>query len=460
MHDLLIIGSGSAGVAAAIEARNQGATVAVIEGATVGGTCVNVGCVPSKTLLRAAEANYRAKHSSFAGVKTSGSEIDLRAIIGQKDRLVEDLREHKYTAVLESVGVPLIRGYARFTGKSNLDVDGRAFSARTFLVATGAAPALPAIPGLHESKPWTYLEALSPDEQPESLLVVGGGPIGLELAQAYSRLGTRVTVLEALPQILSGGEEEVSEALRAYLEDEGIEIHTDTRVSRVVRDGAYRVTAGIEGGDRSFEAERLLVATGRRPLTEGLGLESAGVRLTAGGAVEVDAHLATANPAVYAAGDVAGLPQFVYVGAQSGRVAARNALNPTREQLDLTALPRVTFTDPGVATVGLTENEARAGHGEVRVSKLQMDQVPRALAAFDTRGFVKLVTDGDGRILGLHVLAPEAGDLIQEGILAVKFGLNYRDLIDTFHPYLTAVEAVRLAAQALDTDVKQLSCCA
>ena len=460
MHDLLIVGSGSAGVAAAIEASNQGASAVVIEGGTVGGTCVNVGCVPSKTLLRAGEANHKASGSSFAGVKPKGSEVDFRAIIAQKNGLVEDLREHKYTEVLESVGVPLVRGRARFTGKDSLEVDGEGYRAKRFLIATGAAPTLPPIPGLQESRPWTYIEALSPDEQPQDLLVIGGGPIGLELAQAYARLGTRVTVLEALPQVLSGEEEQVSEALRAYLEEEGIEIVTDARVTRVDRDGSYQVTAETGGAERSFSAERLLVATGRRPRTEELGLEAAGVRLGPEGAVEVDGNMLTANPSIYAAGDVAGLPQFVYVGAQSGRVAARNALGESKEPLDLTALPRVTFTDPAVAAVGLTEREARASHGEVRVSVLQMDQVPRALAAFDTRGFIKLVADGEGRILGLHALAPEAGELIQEGILAVKFGLNYRDLIDTYHPYLTAVEAVRLAAQAFDIDVKQLSCCA
>jgi mercuric reductase len=460
VHDLLVIGSGSAGVAAAIEASGRGASVAVIEGGTVGGTCVNVGCVPSKTLLRAAEANHKANSSSFRGIEPRGSDVDFRAIIGQKTELVENLRQHKYSAVLDSVGVPLIRGRARFTDERTLDVDGEPYRAKRFLIATGAAPTLPPIPGLRESGPWSYIDALSNDERPESLLVIGGGPIGLELAQAFSRLGTSVTILEALPQILSGEEEQVSEDLRAYLEDEGIEIHTSALASRVERDGDYRVTARIDGAERSFEAQRLLVATGRKPRTEELGLEIAGVRLSPSGSVEVDAHLATSNPAIYAAGDVAGLPQFVYVGAQSGRVAARNALGGSKEPLDLTALPRVTFTDPAVAAVGLTEREARAAHEDVRVSVLSMDQVPRALAAFDTRGFIKLVADGEGRILGLHALAPEAGELIQEGILAVKFGLNYRDLIDTYHPYLTAVEAVRLAAQAFDTDVKLLSCCA
>lgn len=460
MHDLLIVGSGSAGVAAAIEASGRGANVAVVEAGTVGGTCVNVGCIPSKTLLRAAEANHEASSSTFDGVEPRGSKVIFDAIVRQKASLVAELRQHKYADVLDSYRVPLLRGHARFTSSNTLSVDDVPYEAERFLIATGAAATLPPIPGLRESEPWTYVEALSPREQPESLIVVGGGAVGLELAQAYARLGTRVTILEALPRILSQEEEQVSEDLEKYLKEEGIEVHTDARVSRVQRDGRYRVTAHVGTQEQAFDADRLLVATGRAPRTKGMNLEAVGVEVSPSGAVAVDEYMFTTNENILAAGDVAGLPQFVYVGALSGRVAARNALGSRREPLDLRALPRVTFTDPAVAAVGMTEEEADRTRAGVRTSVLPMDQVPRALAAFDTRGFIKLVIDGEGAILGMHVLAPEAGELIQEGVLAIKFGLNYRDLIDTFHPYLTSVEGVRLAAQAFDTNVEQLSCCA
>lgn len=460
MHDLLVVGSGSAGAAAAIEATEQGAKVAVIEAATIGGTCVNIGCVPSKTMLRAAEANLRAKASSFRGVRPKGSEVDFGEIARQKAGLVEEMRQHRYVDVLDAYGIPLLRGRARFTGHDGLEVQGEPYPARKFLIATGAAPALPPIPGLAESEPWSYVEALSAEEQPESLLIIGGGAVGLELAQAYARLGTSVTVLEALPRILSQEEEQVSEDLERHLKDEGIEIHTQTAVSRVDRGDRYGVTALVGAEEQAFEAERLLVATGRKPNTSDLNLEAAGVEVSPDGAVAVDERMFTSNENILAAGDVAGLPQFVYVGALSGRVAARNALDGRKEPLDLTALPRVTFTDPAVAAVGMTETEARKMHVGVRASVLAMNQVPRALAAFDTRGFIKLVIDGEGTVLGMHVLAPEAGELIQEGILAVKLRLNYRDLSDLFHPYLTAVEGVRLAAQAFDTKVEKLSCCA
>lgn len=464
MRDLLVIGSGSAGVAAAIEAAERGADVAVVEAGTVGGTCVNVGCVPSKTLLRAAETYHRAAHSSFRGVKPGRPRLDFPQVIAQKAELVDELRQHKYVEVLESYGVPLIRGRARFRDAGSLEIDGETHAAKRYLITTGAAPTLPPIPGLADSRPWTYVEALSPEELPESLLVIGAGPVGLELAQAYARFGSRVTVLEALPRILPLEDEQVSSDLLPYLADEGLEIHTGARVTAVSRngssDGRYRVQARFGDEERTFHADRLLVATGRRPRTAELGLDAAGVTVGPDGAIEVDDHLATSNPAVYAAGDVAGLPQFVYVGAQSGRLAARNALAGSREALELASVPRVTFTDPAVASVGLTEREARARHDDVRISVLPLDQVPRALVAFDSRGFIKLVVDGEGTVLGLHVLAPEAGEVIQEGVVAVRFGMNYRDLIDTYHPYLTLVEGLRLVAQALDKNVDQLSCCA
>ncbi|MCL6527230.1 MAG: mercury(II) reductase [Thermaceae bacterium] len=455
-YDLLIVGSGSAGVAAALEAASRGAKVAVIEGGVLGGTCVNVGCVPSKALLRAAEAFHKAGHHPFQGIQTRAERVHLEQVIQQKDDLVGLLRQEKYAEVLGAAGVPLIHGQARFLDGETLEVNGQIHKARRHLLATGAVPTLPPIPGLAESRPWTYLEALSPDIQPESLLVIGGGAIGLEIAQAYARLGAQVTVLEATPYLLPAEDPELSTLLRGYLEAEGLEVHTRVRVQRVERQGEFRVHT--DGG--TYRAERLLVATGRKARTQGLNLEAAGVGLGPRGEIRVDEHLRSANPRIYAAGDAAGLPQFVYVAAQSGRIAARNALGG-EEALELQAVPRVTFTDPALATVGLTEEEARQRYSSaIRVSRLPLEQLPKALAQHDPRGMFKLVVDAEGVMLGLSILAPEAGDALQEAVLAVKFGLNYRDLVDTFHPYLTLAEGVRLVAQALDTEVGMLSCCA
>lgn len=450
-YDLLIVGSGSAGVAAALEASALGAKAAVVEAGVLGGTCVNVGCVPSKYLLRAADAFHRAGHSAFPGLRTEALGADWIALLAGKEGLIAALRKEKYQEVLEAAGVPVLRGRARFLDGERMEVEGREVLAGRYLLATGARPFLPPIPGLQEGAPWTYLEALSAPALPESLLVVGGGPIGLELAQAFARLGSRVTVLEALPEVLPQEDRELARLLRGYLEEEGLRVHTGVRVETVVREGAFRVRT-----DRGvFEAERLLVATGRRPSLEGLGLER-----DERGFLRLDPSLRTTNPRVYAAGDAVGLPQFVYVAAQSGRVAARNALG-VETPLDLAALPRVTFTDPALAAVGLTEEEARRRYGAgVRAATLPLSQVPKALTARDARGAFKIVVDEEGTVLGLHVLAHEAGDVIQEGILAVKYGPGYRDLIDTFYPYLTLAEGIRLVAQALDADPKKLSCCA
>jgi mercuric reductase len=457
-YDLLIVGSGSAGVAAALEAASRGAKAAVIEGGVLGGTCVNVGCVPSKALLRAAEAFHKAGRHPFQGIQTQAERARLERVIQQKDDLVGSLRQEKYAEVLEAAGVPLIRGQARFPDGEALEVNGQVHKARRYLLATGAVPTLPPIPGLAESRPWTYLEALSPDIQPEGLLVIGGGAIGLEIAQAYARLGTSVTVLEATPYLLPAEDPELSTLLKGYLEAEGLEVHTGVRVQKIERDGEFRVHAE----DGVYRAERLLAATGRKARTEGLNLEAAGVELGSRGEIRVDEHLRTGNPRVFAAGDAAGLPQYVYVAAQSGRIAARNALGEGEgEALELKAVPRVTFTDPALATVGLTEEEARQRYGSaIRVSWLPLEQLPKALVQHDHRGMFKLVVDAEGVVLGLSILAPEAGDALQEAVLAVRFGLNYRDLIETFHPYLTLAEGIRLVAQALDTEVGMLSCCA
>ena len=451
-YDLAIVGSGSAGVAAAIEAAGRGVRVLVVEGDTLGGTCVNVGCVPSKALLRAGEAAKRAGSAGFPGIQAQGAVVDFAEVARARDALVSELRERKYREVLDAAGVTLRQGRARFIAPDRLEVDDEPVAARAYLVATGAEPVLPIIPGIEEGRVWTYLNATTARERPESLVVIGAGPVGLELALAYHRLGSRVVVLEAQDRILPDEDAELTALLQGYLEAEGLQIVTDVSVERIAG-GEVHTTLGV------YEGERVLVAAGRRAHTRGLGLEDADVELDGSGFVRVDSALRSSNLRIFAAGDVAGLPQFVYVAAQSGRVAAQNALGAGAE-LDLESVPRVTFTDPALATVGLSESAARERYDDVRVATLDLTDLPRALAAFDTRGRFKIVVGAEGRVLGLHVLAPEAGDVIAEGALALRLGLGYRELTKTFHPYLTLAEGVKLVAQALDEDLGRLSCCA
>ncbi len=461
--DLLVVGAGSAGFAAAIRGAELGATVAMVERGALGGTCVNVGCVPSKTLIRAAETKRRAERSPFNGIEPRLEAFDFRRVIAQKATLVRELQQAKYWDVLAAYPtIRLIRGSARFRSDGTVEVDGDPIAARKVIVATGASPWAPPIPGLDSLEYLTSTTLMELEALPASLVAMGGGAVGLELAQAFARFGTKVTVVEALPRLVSSEDEDLGAALESSLRSEGIGVHTGATVRRVDGGpGRYRVVVDGPDGSRTIEGERILVATGRRPNTSGLGLIEAGIALGAKGEILVDEQLRTRRPDVYAAGDVIGDPAFVYVAAYAGALATENALNGAARKYDLHAVPRVTFTDPALASVGLTESAARAAGHEVLVSRLEMKHVPRALAAHDTRGLVKLVADAKTRrLLGAHLLAPEAGDVIQEAVLAIRFGIGIDELGSIMHPYLTSSEAIKLAARAFDKDIAKLSCCA
>jgi mercuric reductase len=461
--DLLVIGGGSAGFAAAIRAADLGATAAIVSAGTLGGTCVNVGCVPSKTLIRAAEAHHRAEHHAFAGIRAHAERPNFAAAVRQKDELVAELRQQKYADVLAAYPtVSVIEGSARFRPDGAVEVDGRPVRAGKVVLATGASPWAPPIPGLDGTPYLTSTEALALTGLPKSLIAIGGSAVGLELAQMFARLGTKVTVLEALPRLVSAEDADIGEGLAAYLRDEGIEVRAGVAVQNVSgKPGGYRVVFDGDGVRRTVQAEQLLVATGRRANTKGLGLEEAGIRLGKKGEVVVDEHLETTRKGVFAAGDVAGEPMFVYVAAYAGNLAAENALRGNVRKYDLSVVPRVTFTDPAVASVGLTAPQARERGVAAVESKLPLSYVPRALAARDTRGFIKLVADEKTNLLvGAHILAPEAGEMIQEAAMAIRFGIRVDEIAAMMHPYLTRAEGLKLAAQTFKKDVARLSCCA
>lgn len=460
--DLLVVGGGSAGFAAAIRGAERGAQVGLVESGTLGGTCVNVGCVPSKTLLRAAEAAHRRQHHGFAGVPGRDGIPDWAAVRAQKDELVARLRTSKYVDVLESRhGVELIRGRAKLERGPVLRLDdGRILRAPRIIVATGASPWSPPIPGLAGSGFLDSATALALDALPASMIVIGAGSVGLELAQMFARLGVAVTVLETLPRIAAAEPAALGEALAGFLREEGIVIHTGATPRHVQYGSGYVVQFDVDGEVGEVRADQLLVAAGRRPNTGALGLVDAGIGLGARGEIIVDQYLRTSDPNVYAAGDVIGEPMYVYVAAHAGAIAAENALEGDVRRYELTALPRVTFTDPAIAAVGLTAAEAHAAGTEPIQSELPLEYVPRALAARDTRGFIRLTADAGSRcIIGAHILAAEAGEMIMEPALAIRHGLTIDDLAGAFHPYLTLSEGVRLAAQTFDRDVTTLSCC-
>ncbi|MCI0356466.1 MAG: mercury(II) reductase [Acidobacteria bacterium] len=460
---IAILGSGSAAMACAIRAVEERARVTLIEHNTLGGTCVNVGCVPSKIMIRGAHVAHEAQHHPFDGVGKAALALDRRRMVAQQQARVDELRQTKYQKILDdNPAITFMRGRARFKSASMLEVastDGLTQDIRAdrMFIATGASPAVPPIPGLKDTPFWTSTEALVAEDVPEHLLVLGGSVVGLELGQAFGRLGAKVTVLELLDRLLPIEDEDISNGLREALQAEGIEVHTGFKSESVsFRDGRFQ----IQGNGKILSGDRLLVATGRTANTGDLGLETIGVKTQKNGAIEVNERLETAVPGVYAAGDCTSQPQFVYVAAAGGTRAAVN-MTGGEAVLDLSATPAVVFTDPQVATVGLNERAARENDVEVETRLLTLDNVPRALANFDTRGFIKLVADNDsGRLLGAQILAPEAGEIIQIAALAIRNGMTVQQLGNEMFPYLVMAEGLKLCAQTFFKDVKQLSCCA
>jgi mercuric reductase len=461
-YDLAIIGSGGGAFAAAIRATELGARVAMVERGTIGGTCVNVGCVPSKTLLRGAEIYHRAGHHPFEGIEMKAGAADYGAMVAQKNELVSTMRREKYRDLIDEYGWDLIEGEATFEDGETLRVGDHTIKAAHYLISTGARPAVPGIPGLEETGYLTSTTAMELDSVPESVLVIGAGYVALEQGQLLSHLGSNVTLMPRGPRLLRDYEPEISGAMMEALGRDGIEVLTGARIERAEKTAnGKRLHVTVNGEERVLDGEEILVAAGRRPNVEELGLDRAGVALDERGAVRVDDQLQTTNPRVWAAGDVTLGPQFVYVAAYEGALVADNALSGAERSLYFGALPGVIFSDPQVATVGLTERRAREQGREVETSTLPLEAVPRALVNHDALGVIKLVADAEtNRLVGAHVVAENAGDVIYAATLAVKFGLTISDLTDNFAPYLTMSEGLKLAAQAFGRDVSRLSCCA
>jgi mercuric reductase len=458
-----IIGSGGAAMAAALKAVEHGARVTLIERGTIGGTCVNIGCVPSKIMIRAAHIAHLRRQSPFdGGIAATLPAIDRSRLVTQQQALVDALRHAKYEDILvRNPAITVVQGEARFQDDQTLAIRANAGDERVVafdrcLIATGARPAVPPIPGLADTPYWTSTEALASDTLPERLAVIGSSVVAVELAQAFARLGSRVTLL-ARGTLFNRDDPAVGEALTAALRAEGIDIREYTQASHVAHCGGEFVLTTASGEVRT---DQLLVATGRSPNTPGLALEAAGVAVDARGAIVVDQGMHTSNPQIYAAGDCTDQPQFVYVAAAAGSRAAIN-MTGGAATLDLAAVPAVVFTDPQVATVGCSEAEAHRDGIETESRTLTLDNVPRALVNFETRGFIKLVIEaGSRRLIGVQAVAPGAGELIQAAALAIRARMTVEELADQLFPYLTLVEGLKLAAQTFRKDVRQLSCCA
>jgi len=468
-YDLAVIGAGSAGFSAAITAAEAGAQVALIGEGMIGGTCVNIGCVPSKTMIRAAETIHQAKSAGrFNGISADARVSSWADIQSDRETLVNDLRQAKYIDVLPNYNsVSYMSGRARLI-EGGVSVDGETITAAKIIIATGSSPSVPTIEGIEDVPYLDSTSALELDHLPKSLIVIGGGVIGCELGQMFARLGTKVTLF-CRSRLLPNMEPEVSEALEAAFKAEGIDVICGADYKSINSENGICLGYEADGARHNITADHVLLATGRSPNSSDLGLEEMGVEILPGGGIKVDDGMRTTRPGVFAVGDVTGNDMFVYMAAYGAKIAAENAMvghldaqvNSNGRKYNNAAMPEVIFTDPQVASVGMTEARAISLGLDVKISVIGMEHVPRALAARDTRGLIKLVADaGSSKLLGAHIIAAEGADSIQTAAIAIKADMSVEDLGSMIFPYLTTVEGLKLAAQTFDKDVSKLSCCA
>lgn len=470
--DLLILGSGSTAFAAALTAQELKKTALMTEERPVGGTCVNRGCLPSKNLIAAAKLLYDAQHPRFAGLTPCTMGLDFAALIAQKDDVVHTYRKKKYESLIGGE-IRLETGHVEFIDPHTVDVDGKRLTGRKLLIATGSRPSVPDIEGL-DTVPYltsdllTVNESMELRERPSSLLIIGGGYIALELGQMFSRFGTTVTILERSGQLLARGyEPEVGRAVSEILAEEGVQVVVHGAVRSVRQDRREVVTTAVVAGrEREYRTKRVLVATGRRPNSDHIAIERSGVKVNDRGEVVVDEHLQTAASHIFAAGDVIGTQHgsqlATPVGSRQGGLAARNALSDgPPSAVDHRIIPRVIFTDPEVAVVGMTEADAIAAGHRCWCNTLPMSLVPRAGAIRDTRGIIKMTADADSNeVLGVSVVGHNAGEVIHEAAMAIRYKATISDFIDLLHVFPTMSEALKVIAISRFKNPAKLSCCA
>lgn len=470
--DLLILGAGSTAFAAALTAQELSKTVVMTEERPIGGTCVNRGCLPSKNLIEAARTVHEARHPRYPGLTPTAMAVDFGALVAQKDDLVHDYRRKKYESLVGN-GIRLEPGHVQFVDPHSVEVNGRRLRGQNVLIATGSRPVLPELDGLDRvpyltSDLLTVDEALELRELPKSLLVVGGGYIALELGQMFSRLGSEVTILERSERLLAHGyEREVGRSIAEVLTQEGVQVLFNATPRSTRRDGSDVVTTvTVAGRERQIRSERLLVATGRRPNTDSVAIERAGVQVNDRGEVVVDEHLRTNVRHVFAAGDVIGRQHnsqmATPVGSRQGGIAARNALSADPPRVvEHRVIPRAIFTDPEIGIVGMTEAEAIAAGHRCWCNTLPMSLVPRAGAIRDTRGIIKMVADADSHeVLGVSMVGHNAGEVIHEAAMAIRYRARIQDFTDLLHVFPSMAEALKIVAISRFKDPAQLSCCA
>lgn len=443
---LAVIGGGTAGLVTSAGAAFLGAKVALIERDRLGGECLYTGCVPSKALIRSAKVLHLMRRASDFGLNPPEVSFDFTKVMDRMRQVQAQVGKHDSPERFKDLGVALFSDQASFLSPTELQVGAQRIKAKKVVIATGSRTAVPPIEGLEHTGFLDHVSALALSRLPRSVVILGAGAIGVEFAQVLARFGVRVTVLEVVGQILPRQDQEVAQALEAILRAEGIDIHTCTKAFRVEKAGAEKIVHGeCTGAAITFRAEEIFLATGRRPNVEGLNLDAAGVRYDGKGVI-VDDTLRTTARNIWACGDITGKLLFTHVAEYQARLVVRNALFPFKSKADYSAVPWCTFTDPEVAGVGLTEAEATERFGNVKVYRYNFGDLDRALCDGEAVGLTKFVCTPKGKIVGAHILGPQAGDLIQEVVLAMRKGLPVGALAQTIHAYPTLAEGVRRTA--------------
>jgi mercuric reductase len=462
--DLLVIGGGAAAFGAVIKANDLGArTVMINRGLPLGGTCVNVGCVPSKTLLWAGELLHLAKNHGIPGVELEVTRFDFGAVVRDELALVERLRREKYQKVLANLEhVTFVDGEARFRSTNEVEVNGETIAASKVVIATGSTATVPSVPGLAETGYLTHIEALALQERPASLIVIGAGPLGLEFSQMYARFGTRVTILQRAPIVFPRTEARLAQRLTEILQTEGLQIVTGATIERVrLTEGKKHITYTVGGETQTALADEILIAAGKTANTATLMLSNAGVDIDDRRAIRVTPFLQTSSANVYAAGDVTNLPKRLEMTAgREGTLAAENVLTGTQKQIDYDAVPYAVFTDPQLAGVGLTEDEQMERLGVCACRTVPFSEVPKALITKRTEGLIKMaIHPQTGQIMGVHILAPHAGELVSEAMTLVRNRNTIDDILDSLPMFPTLSESLKLVAMSFTRDISKVSCC-
>ncbi len=463
--DLVILGSGSTAFAAAIRATSYGARVLMFEKSVLGGTCINWGCIPSKTLIHAALFKHEAQLGNSIGLNSDEfSTIDSDRLFRHRDAVVTKLRQDRYLDVLKNMrGLELVKGTARFIDPHTVECGGLHYSSDRFLIAVGGNPRIPSLPGIEKCSYDTSRSALLLKILPASLVIIGGGVIAVELGQMYHRLGCRVTILEHGPRILPAIERETSLSLQEILEKEGIKIVTNVNISSLDKLGVLNVVnAEVDERQHIFTGEKILLAVGTVPATSNIGLESTGVTLNDEGFIVTDRHMRSSADGIWAAGDVVGNMMIATTGAKEGIVAVDDMFNKGCGcAMDYLAAPMAIFTDPEVAMVGHTEESARDAGFDCVVNCMPVSAIPKAHVTGMTDGVIKMIADRvTGRILGVHLACHRGADMINEAALALHMRATVADIASTMHVYPSIGEGLKLCAQGFSRDINRLSCCA